>query len=103
MKKQILIIALTSIALAGHTQTKKDTIKADKPTYNYSTTLPLPDYQIIVKLIKDYRDLIAYSPYLDAESKVKIEQRIDQYTRELPGRVKVDSTIVNKTGSIKKP
>ena len=97
MKKLILllIIILPTSAICSYAQekAKPDTAKAK---YNYTVTIPARDYQQIAGSLNDYKRLQMYDPMASPDQKVKMFQAIEQYLKELPTRVKLDSAKVKK-------
>lgn len=94
MKKQIISLSIMSlIAFTAMAQTKSSK-PTEKPKYNYIGTMPMPDVQQLFTVYTEWKRLCIYDPNLKAEDKVKLQQNIDVYLKELPARIKQDSVRV---------
>lgn len=88
MKKTALLIIACVAVLGLHAQTKPDTTK---PKYDYFIKIPVSDYQQLAQALNAYKTIVVYDPNSTDAQKVKLIQGIEQYLRDLPSRVKIDS------------
>ncbi|MDB5144230.1 MAG: hypothetical protein JWQ66_2943 [Mucilaginibacter sp.] len=96
--KTALLIILCAFTQVLHAKTKPDTTKHK---YDYFVKIPVGDYQQLVQALNAYRSIVVYDPNSTDAHKVKLIQGIEQYLRDLPSRVKIDS--VNKAPKMGKP
>lgn len=93
MKKLMIIMALL---VMGSSLLAQD--KTPKPKYNYFVVIPFADYQQIMSVVNEYKGICIYDPKLTNDTKVKVQQTLDQYLNmDLPKRLKTDSVKVDST------
>lgn len=100
MKKLILLTIFSVWGIWCHAQTpfkgagtatNPIKIKADTPKYDYFIKIPVSDYQQLAQALNAYKNIVVYDPNSTDAQKVKLIQGIEQYLRDLPSRVKIDS------------
>lgn len=99
MKKSLIILAicLCSKFVSAQTKTIQPAAKPiEKPKYTYFVVIPIQDYQQIFGALNDYKSLQMYNPGSDDKVKVATFKAIEAYLKELPTRIKVDSTLLKK-------
>lgn len=96
MKKISLLLAIAAMAVTASAQTRarKDTVQ--KAHFEKFIKISPADYKQLFGLALDRLADIKWHQLMSPDEKIKREQQIDYYLKQLPNRVKVDSTVVKK-------
>lgn len=92
----LLAIAAMVVTASAQTKAKKDTVKAAKPKAEYFVKVSPTDFQTLTQMLNEYSSAIKWHQLMSAEEKIKAQQNIEYYLKQLPGRVKIDSVVVKK-------
>lgn len=93
MKKITILLAIVAMAVTASAQAKKDTVKAVKPRGEYFVKVSPADFQTLTQMLNEYSSAIKWHQLMSAEEKIKAQQNIEYYLKQLSSRVKLDSVV----------
>jgi len=97
MKTLMTAVAILAMAISASGQAvKKDTSNAQKPQFEKFIKVSQQDYSTLLQFASGYAYALKWNPAVSAEQKIKEEQQIEIYLKQLFGRVAVDSALVKK-------